>query len=133
MQPVFCLVPDTRCGPIEYLGGDFLAPVRGQAMQKEGLWVCKLHEARVDRVSLECVLSLIRLRFLSHARPYVGRDDMCSSGCLSCVCDYANAATFRMSQDFGARFMPFWAGENELEPNQARGMYPRMRNVVAVS
>src|SRR5581483_1257539 len=79
VHPVLGLVPHGRMRSVDHLGGDLLPAVRGQAVQDHDVGLGKLHLALVDLVGGEHERPLLRLRFLPHARPNVGVQDVGSS------------------------------------------------------
>ena len=72
MQPVLCLLEDERARRIDYLVGNFIAPMRRQTMHKDGIGLRLGEQLGVYLIRLEDVAPRCRLGFLSHACPHVG-------------------------------------------------------------
>ena len=76
MQPVLGLVPDRRARPVEHVGGDLLAGVRGQAVEDDRVGVGVREELLVQGVRREVFEALRALVLLAHARPRVGHEHL---------------------------------------------------------
>ena len=74
MQPVFGLLEDGRVGVLHHLGGDFLAPDHGQAMQDECRGLGMRVQLGVDLVTLERRLAGRLFGFKAHRGPDIGID-----------------------------------------------------------
>src|SRR5882724_9102666 len=62
VQPVLGLVPDHALRPVDHLGGDLLAAVRGQAVHEKRVLLRHFHHGGVDLPILEVALALLVFR-----------------------------------------------------------------------
>jgi 23S rRNA (uracil1939-C5)-methyltransferase len=72
VAPVLGLVPDPLATAVQDLGGDLLAGVGGQIVQREGLGEGVVEERVVDAVGREVFAALIGLLLVAHRHPDVG-------------------------------------------------------------
>src|SRR5438093_269536 len=135
VQPVLGLVPDARLRALDHLGRDFLAPMRGEAVQEDGRGIGELHQLGVHRVAAERVAARLRFALLPHRGPNVGVDDVGARHRLLGHFRHLNAGAglLRPIEDAPARLVSFRAGQPQLEAEQLRRLDPAVRHVVAVT
>src|SRR5262249_42709881 len=83
VQPVLRLVPDDALHAVDYFGGDLLTPIRGQAVQHDGVTRGVLHSGGVDGERREHGAALLVLVPLcAHGYPRVGGHHVRAFECL---------------------------------------------------
>src|SRR3990170_4743766 len=135
VQPVLGLVEHGRPGPLDDLVGNLLPPVGGKAVHHDRLLAGHPEEVSVDAVLPERREAFPLLLFLSHARPYVGVQDVRPPGRLDRVPKHPHVplpGRFRLPADLRGRLVPLWTGDAESEPQEMGGFHPGVRHVVAV-
>ena len=76
MHPVVSLGEDDRVGAVGHLVGQFLAAVRGQAVQHDDILVGFADQFGIHLVGREDLEAFLGLFFLAHRDPGVGVDDL---------------------------------------------------------
>ena len=76
MEAVFCFVEDDGGGPVDDVGGDFVAAVGGKAVQEDSVGISLIHGVGVDGVRLEDLGAGFFFVLLAHGDPGVGDDDV---------------------------------------------------------
>src|ERR1035441_10977125 len=74
MQPVFRLLKYQRPWRVDHVVGDFIAAMRRQAVQEDGIAFGLAEQSRIDLIRKENMLSLLRFGFLPHAGPDIRID-----------------------------------------------------------
>ena len=74
VHPVFRLIPYHRLRPVDHVGLNLLAPVRGQAVHEEGVGLGRSHHFGVHTPVGKGLLARFVLGFVAHAGPHIGGD-----------------------------------------------------------
>src|SRR5512135_1575171 len=133
VQPVLRLVPYAGLPAFNDLGGDFLAPVGGQAVQEDGVGVGEPHQLRVHRIAAKRVAAGFCLGLLPHRSPHVGVHDMRALGRLLGHFGHRHPGVPRGALELLAiGFVPLGTSEAQLEPEDLGRLEPAVGHVVPV-
>ena len=137
MEAVGGLGEDHAPGAVEDVAGHFLAAVGGEAVEEDGLAGQACQKRGIDLEWSEDGPALVGLVFLPHARPDVGVDHLRPlDGLVRVVLDDQGVTGKRFLESgakIGRELVARGRGQDELEPEQGRGLGQRTRHVVAVA
>src|SRR5690349_19930489 len=112
MKTILGFVPDTALWAVDDVGGNLLASVRRQAVEKDRLLRRLLHELRVHRVLREGSGALLLLLLLPHRRPDVGVDDIRAIRCFHRITYHTHLGLLeRAREQMIGRLVALGAGE----------------------
>ena len=139
MQAILGLLPREAARAVQHLGRDLLADVGGEAVERDGLGVGELQEARVHPVRLEIAEALLARLLLTHARPDVRVHGVRAVDGLAGVGDERDAAAVRgrirsgRGDEVGVRLVSGRGRRDELHPEASGNAHQRVADVVAVA
>ena len=74
VQPGFGLIPDEASRPVDHIGIDLFATVRGETMENDHVFRRERDELAIHAEPFEGHLPALGVLFLTHARPHIGAD-----------------------------------------------------------
>ena len=136
MHAVFGLVPDHRLRAVDDFGGDFFAPVRGQAVHEQGIGLGGGHHVGIDAPVGKGFAALFVFGLVAHAGPDIGGDQVGTLAGFFRVAKNFVAACARCAAAKGQFFIHFVAvggAHMHGKAQQIGRLQPGVGHVVAIA